>query len=402
MKYELGTLEHIIENYFNHRDKDVEQEIQRDSAIQFEKEVDRIENVFLGLLFLSISEQMRKRYIRHHQQRLQYMEEKIHQYTQTNSIWLKSVDATGNYEVIQKAVDRLLSVIETHYGTDMLMNSVAPFAFNKEMTENLISSLPDLEHKLDVLKIDRKLSGLLVKSFEQFSGRDHYHLSCYGQLHMIRQIVQDILNHEPSAGLEKMSEQNRWLIELLCSYNFNRLSFYAFCKDWIIQYFSPEEDKLYLYTRCGKFFSRLSVKKGWGWNLQRMEVTSMLADYFRDSFLAEKRRMQQEMVLSQSIEGTGKLFTNLTVEQLGLFIKLMCNSEIVKSKSVTSSVRFFARHISTVGKDSQQDISYDYLKSAYNRSSLQVIDKVDSYLQEMSSLLRQIRIAERKSFSGKP
>lgn len=398
MKYELITLEQMLSHYFIDRDMDAEQETQKEDVLQFDKEVARIENVFLSQMFFPISDMVRKRYVRHHQQRLQFMEEKIQRYVLMNANWLKVSDAKKNYDRLQQSIGRLLSVIETHYAADMLLESVAPASYNMKVTEFVKENLSGFERKMEIMKVDQRLSNLLMESLEQFVDRKHYTLSCYGQLYMIRQIVHDVLNHEPNSDLKRKKDQDRWLIELLCSHNFNRLSFYSFCKEWIVQHYSSETDKLYLFTRCGKFFSRLTIKKNFGWNLQRVNIVSMLSDYFRDSFLAEKRRIQQEIMMGKPEKDNMKLSTNLTVEQLGLFIRVLCESDVLKTKSVASVVRFFARHMSTIGKEVHQELSYDYLKNAYTKSSIPVIEKVDEFLQNMSTHIRKIKLdARRKS-----
>ena len=51
MKYELVKLENIFSSRFNDRQKDTEQEQQQREVDHFEAETQRIEDVFLGILF---------------------------------------------------------------------------------------------------------------------------------------------------------------------------------------------------------------------------------------------------------------------------------------------------------------------------------------------------------------
>ncbi|MFT3701199.1 MAG: hypothetical protein QM802_02460 [Agriterribacter sp.] len=397
MKYELVLLESIFSNQFNNREKDAEQELQRNYVLQFEAETIRIEAVFLNLLFSAVPDAARKRYIRHHQQRLQFIAEKVYRYVQLNKTWLNTVEALSGYQSVQYAIEQLLGVIEMHYGADMSMDSVAPSNYNQKVTDDIKNALPEIQQQLEVLKIDPVLAKLLLESFEQFAQRSLYRLSCYGQIYMMRDIKTELLTYRTTVTNSK--GHTKWLIEMLCGYNFNRLSFYKYCREWVIKYFDNEKDKLYLYTRCGKFFSRLSVQTSYGWNLQRITITAMLKDYFRDQFLAEKRRIEQEILLNGGATpgvASDKLAVGLTVDQLGLFIRLMHENEILKSKSIASLIRFFVHHTSTVGKDPMIEYSYDHLKNSYSRSTIQTIDKVDQYLQSMAMLLRKMKLDARK------
>lgn len=407
MKYELVKLENIFSSQFNDRQKDMQQDQQQREAGEFESEAGRIESVFLGMLFSSVSDSMRKRYIRHHQQRLQFLCEKLYRYMETNKLWLMNADALLNYQRLLNKVEHLLNVIELHFPADMLMDSIAPTQYNNNVTEEVRSGLPFMEDKLRELRIQKELFDLLTDSFELFVNRRGYQLCCYGQVNMMRDILQAILQYEPLDAIRNSNGGDKWLIELLCRYNFNRLPFYKFCRSWILKYFSGElDDRLYLYTRCGKFFSRLAVHKTYGWNLQRMPINDMVTDYFRDKFLSEKRKIQQELLSHHAENGAGfqngKLSVNLTADQLGLFIRLLNEVEMIKNSSVAGIVRFFTQHFSTVGKDPTKELSYDYLKITYGKTSIPAIEKIDTHLQSMVKLLHKIRIETRQTQKGKP
>ncbi|MFT3947190.1 MAG: hypothetical protein QM763_09475 [Agriterribacter sp.] len=401
MKYELVKLENIFSSRFNDRQKDADQEQQQKEVDQFEFETQRIEDAFLGMLFSSVSDDVRKRYIRHHQQRLQFLGEKLYRYMEANKLWLINMNALVNYQRLLHAIEHLLSVIEVHFASDMLMDSIAPTIYNHTVTEEISIGLVLVQDKLAKLRIHSELAGLVIESFELFVNRRDYQLSCYGQINMIRNILQAVLKYEPLKGVKNNKGEDKWLIELLCRQNFNRLPFYKFCRSWILKYFSGEvNDRLYLYTRCGKFFSRLAVNKTYGWNLQRMTITDMLTDYFRDKFLSEKRSIQQELLISKTEHGinsqSGKLNINLTADQLGLFMRLLNETEIIKSTSVAAIIRFFSQHFSTIGKDPMKELSYDYLRITYNKTSIPAIEKIDTQLQKMIKLLHSIRIETRK------
>lgn len=399
MQYELARLESIFAEGFANREKDTMQDMQQHCAKAFEKEVKRIESAFLEVLFSTASDAMRRRYIRHHQERLQCMEIKLQHYMQSNRIWLDNAGATGTYMALQQGTSQLLQVIETHFPADMMTESIAPKYLQERVTEEVASALPEVEDKLEQLGTDSRLKELVTDSFERFVARSGYRLSCYGQLYMMRGIGSAVLRHSPAAGNVQPGAPDRWLIELLCHHNFNRLAFYKYCREWITRYFSGESDRLYLYTRCGKFFSRLPVLSSQGWHLQRMTITAMLTDYFKDKYLSEKRRLQQEALFSSGIGGVPaeRLAVQLTAEQLGLFIRLLNESGALKSRSSASVIRFFARHVSTAGKALTQEISYDHLKNSYIKSPLPVIEKVDDLLQEMGMQLRKVRMEARRS-----
>ena len=90
---------------------------------------------------------------------------------EANKLWLINVDALVNYRRLLNAVEYLLGVIEVHFASDMLMDSIAPTIYNNTVTEEIRSGLHLMEDKLTKLRIHSDLRALLTESFELFVNR---------------------------------------------------------------------------------------------------------------------------------------------------------------------------------------------------------------------------------------
>lgn len=366
---------------------------------EIEKEIIRIEKALLSFVFTDLKEIERKQYIQHHQQRLLYLIKRINHYKHSGRS--QTLNATESYTALaEKHVQNLLHHIGVHFEEDMRINIQASSAHQLEVINTLKNKKPLLAKAFDSLGMDKGLSGILTETLDLFIHHSTNQSFNYGQLFMMRDIA-DLIFKYPDLSIERDGNETKWMVINLCMLNFNHLNFYKFCRNWIVQYYPNGDDRYYRYIRFMKFFERIPVKPGYGWNVNTTRITHMLSDYFKDAALTVKRKQREQLFIHSNSRDQGlnetKLSTTLTVDQLGLFMRLLKDTGILKANTVASLIRFCMQHISTVGKNPAQEISYEYLKSSISKTTPDTLDRVEQHLQNMSGQLRKLRLEARKS-----
>lgn len=403
MKYELSLLEEMIYiQLWGNLNGNTVTEPQAWSK-EIEREIIRVEKAIISFVFVNRKEIERKKYIQHHQMRLLYIIRRIEH--NNPSAALQTSRAIEPYSSIaEKHIQKLLSAIAIHFEEDILLNIEAPSIHQREVIDILKSKKTLMDKALHSLAIDNNLSEIIRETLDSFIHHSTTQSFTYGQLFMIRDMAALIYKYSEHP-VKKEEGLTKWMVHNLCMLNFNHLNFYKFCRGWIVQYYPNGDDHYYRFTRFVKFFERIPVKPGYGWNIHSMSITNMLGDYFKDAALAVQRKQQwQWFSYSNNRDfalNEARLLTALTVDQLGLFMRLLKDTGILKASSVVSLIRFCMQHISTVGKNPAQEISYEYLKSSISKTTPDTIDRVEQHLQNMITLLRKFRLESRRNTVSK-
>lgn len=402
MKYELSLLEEIIYMQLLGRLTGNDAADPEKWREEIKKETARIQRALLSFVFLNSSESVRKRYIQHHQQRLLYLVNVLQ--TCRNSEVVGNLNGKEyQYTFAEAQVKALLDMIVSHFEEDILLDVPAEMSQQQEIVALLKEKTILITKILPGFEIDKMLTEILTESFDvfiQYSAKKSY---TYGQLFMMRDIAALIIKRG-SSDLPRPVTDTKWMVKKLCMLNFNRLLFYKFCRNWIRLHYPDSDDKFYRYIRLTKFFKRIPVKPGYGWNIHRMNIAEMLSDYFKDIALVVKRKQQQLLHHNNNEvqeNNERKLATNLTVDQLGLFMRLIKDAGILKAGSVSSVIKFCMHHISTIGKNPREELSYEYLKSSISRTTADTVDKVEQHIQNMITQIRKTRIEARKTAAAK-
>lgn len=398
MQYELSRIENIILKLLDDKDKQ-DANILQPLIAQMKQERTQAEQKLLSVLFCNYSEAMRRRYIRYHQMHLLDITGRLHQYMLIHERRLMANDTWPLYDEALSETCHLLKTVELRFAEDIRMDIPAAYFTQQEIINELRAAVPFIDDGLELLKPDIHLCRLITNSFEFLLNADSESLT-YGQLYMMRDIGKMII-HE--AGRTKHRKYpldiTKQLIENLCRLNFNRLVFYKFCRNWVIQKMPAGKDAIYSYSRAGKFFARLKPVAGYAWNHEREPVSTMLRDNMHDLVKFKKREWKEQFFLNGNGNGrdTRKIVTTLTISQLGLIIRLFIETGIFRIKSMRELTQFMARNVVTVGKNPGDEFSDEHLKNSISKSAPDVIDKVEQILNDMLSALRKIKLANRKS-----
>lgn len=398
MQYELSLIENIILKLLDDQDNP-EADILQPLIAQIKQELKQAEQNLLSVLFCSYTDTIRRRYIRYHQMHLLDRTGRLHQYMLIHERRLMANDTWPLYDEALSETCHLLKTVELRFAEDIRMDIPAAYFTQQEIINELRAAVPFIDDGLELLKPDIHLYRLITNSFE-FLLNGNNELLTYGQLYMMRDIGKMIIRETDYAKRRKYPlDITKQLIENLCRLNFNRLVFYKFCRNWVIQKMPAGKDAIYSYSRAGKFFARLKPVAGYAWNHEREPVSIMLRDNLYDLVKFKKREWKEQFFLNGNGNGRDarKIVTTLTISQLGLIIRLFIETGIFRIKSMRELTQFMARNVVTVGKNPGDEFSDEHLKNNISKSAPDVIDKVEQILNDMLSALRKIKLANRKN-----
>jgi len=313
MHYELVTFDRLIKQKSQHRDLKKMQTWINESR----QETDRIKEVFMTELFSEKSKITIERYIQIHQKALLKLGELLEE-----SAKQVSGKIVGFYSQLIGCIEDLLHFMEDHFSEYLCLDCNMPTHLKQKAINGIAIKLPAIEQGLKELKVDEKLSDIILQPFNEFFDQESDFT--YQQVYFINGMANTIL--KLSARKKKVINSNKTLVEALYLVNFNNLAFYQYCKDQVLQIIQEKEsiiEQLYKLARQQKYFSRLKTNGALVYNSQRIDITTMLADWLQDMIMLKERELQ--VSLHQMKSGLGehgadsqKVVTNCTVPELGL------------------------------------------------------------------------------------
>lgn len=357
-----------------------------------DKEVLRIERLWWRVRFLGVDDTVRQTYIQRQQIVLLHCVD-----------WIKAIIVEDHecFEIAQFAhnkVEHLLQILFVHFRKDLKMDLLFPITQQTLMIHSFKQGLPALQQRLQQSKLQTELKATIVACFAHFIKVASFTRHTYGQVLM----MQDLIN-----WLSEARQLNTLSVFLqLCSLNCNYMGFYRLARKWFDGNSDGTIENVIRFRRLANFFKRIPVRSAYYWKKDRISLALMLAEYLEDKAdiaeLNSKFQFETAAIEPSGNKANKKLRVLLTIEQLGLVIRILKESNILGSVPTSTIIRFCIDHVLLEGKRQDNIISYEYLKSCINKSRSEVYDLVEQRLNGMLVTLRKFRIAlrQRKSKRG--
>lgn len=287
-------------------------------------------------------------------------------------------------------VEHLLQMLFVHFRKDLKMDLPFPITQQVILIYLLKQGLPALQQKLQKSRLQKEFMASIVACFIHFIKAASVTRYTYGQVLMMQELMEWL---SETRQLKTLSVFLR-----LCYFNCNYMGFYRIATKWFDSKKITIESAV-KFRRLVKFFRRMPMCGGYFWRKDRLPLVQLLADYLEDiTCVAESNiKLQIEPVPTAHTNGRAgdRLQFRLTVEQLGLVIKVMKEAHILGPLPLSHIIRFCVDHVTTEGKQQDQRISYEYLKASINKSRVEVYDLVEQRLNDMLVSLRKLRITFR-------
>lgn len=184
---------------------------------------------------------------------------------------------------------------------------------------------------------------------------------------------------------------------LLVYLNFNATSF----KNYLVKMIHSEinagasiEDKIETISFHHKEISQLSIKPGMSLSPAMPSVQLDLVTWlFTEMSHLEKKQTLGIVAPIQfkdgaDMDGEQGIYSQLTVEELGLFLKSLKETGLVKNKNMKQVARSMAKDWHTKQKE---HISWQYLYNSMSASEMNTVNSLDSKMMDVVNWLRKIR-----------
>jgi hypothetical protein len=300
--------------------------------------------------------------------------------------WLDSIgEEREDIRVGKAAIQQLLDFLLEHFEDALQKRLIIPAFQQARIVAQLKMDLPHLQKRLNEGNI--QMTNLIVDEFAFFIEGAPDSNYFYGQVLMMRNLMRYLTDSKVSSTR---------IFQQLIFLNCNGKRIYKYCKRLFLKPHLTLFEKAYFYRRLAKFFKRQPVKKGSFLEADTPRLTLQMADYFADLALDSERQLQLHENTRATISHE-RLALQLTIEQLGLYVRLFKQVGVVKPVPNAQVIRFCMKYLRTAGKASDDEISYEYLKSSIARHQEGAYNVVEKQLNEMLVELRRMRIEARKS-----
>ncbi len=195
------------------------------------------------------------------------------------------------------------------------------------------------------------------------------------------------------------------LIELLCYLNINTPLVFQHTMHRIQQ---EVEGKEYLMEqvpelgRVKRYLRLLKQKPEYRYMESRGSLVDMLEEWVSDFSKMKQLQVQssEEQVPAKDEGGFGldstKVITSLTVNELGLLIRLFVDVGVFKARNLKGLSRFMAQNVVTLKKEANDQVSSNHLYGTFYSVGDATMDSVQSILNRMGARLNKLRVEQRK------
>lgn len=199
------------------------------------------------------------------------------------------------------------------------------------------------------------------------------------------------------------------LIDRLCHINFNSLVIYEAIKQLITEKAAAKDDLIaeIEFFRCMRdHFKRLPVRSDVYYRPDGRVMARSLADWLQRQVKAKEVQhhtlfMEEEPLTEEEMVETSKIMTSLSIEELGLFVRLFIETAVfkVKRNGLTGLTRCMSKNVRTMSKGVFDEYKPETLYKYIYSISVVTLRSVQNILKRM---LKKLEIIETLIKSGKP
>ncbi|MDP1814579.1 MAG: hypothetical protein Q8K92_09050 [Leadbetterella sp.] len=169
------------------------------------------------------------------------------------------------------------------------------------------------------------------------------------------------------------------VVETLVSCNFNTGKFVLYVIEWTSGGLKDENSPVNYWANVLKLINRIPITPNMCLHKTIEPCKQLLVQSITTELFAAERMLPETNT-------TGKILTGMSVGQLAIFIRLMTDTEIIKSENINELVNFFSKIFKTTRTT---EISAESLRQKYYNIDNASINIVRSYLGEMLNHLKK-------------
>lgn len=227
----------------------------------------------------------------------------------------------------------------------------------------------------------------------------------YRQWYPLRELMEIVLRlpveeGEPQPGGMDMTDR---LTEWLYYLNINTLPVYRYAKAKMARLVDEKAfatEQLSELSRIRRYFSWLEHKPGYRYLESRGSIIQMMSGWLEE-FTRLKEKEAQESGEDSPPDDSGfgldskKVITSLTVNELGLLVRLFMETGVFRTRNRKGLARFMAQNVVTLQKEAYEEVSSNNLYGTLYSSTDATMDSVQAILNRMIVRLGKFRLEQR-------
>lgn len=269
------------------------------------------------------------------------------------------------------------------------------------------TDLPLFENQCKLLRVPEKLQVAIFRPAHIWLQAQNVLPMRYHRLHFLLEL-QSMLSEFLDMKVPSIKAIGI-LIDRLCHINFNSLVVYEAIKQLITEKAAAKDDLIaeIEFFRCMRdHFKRLPVRSDVYYKPDGRVMALSLADWLQRQVKAKEVQhhtlfMEEEPLTEEEMVETSKIMTSLSIEELGLFVRLFIETAVfkVKRNGLTGLTRCMSKNVRTMSKGVFDEYKPETLYKYIYSISLVTLRSVQNILKRM---LRKLEIIETPIKSGKP
>jgi hypothetical protein len=195
------------------------------------------------------------------------------------------------------------------------------------------------------------------------------------------------------------------LIEWLCYLNINTPMVFQHTMKRVQQEVEEKDilvEQMPELERVQRYVKLLKQKPGYRYMESRGSLVDMLDEWVSD--FSKMKHLQaktpEEQAFAKEEGGFGldstKVITSLTVNELGLLIRLFVDVGVFKARNLKGLSRFMAQNVVTLKKEANDQVSSNHLYGTFYSVGDATLDSVQNILNRMGARLNKLRVEQRK------
>lgn len=310
------------------------------------------ENIRLNLMnqiFLTAQDRELELVVERHQVSLVRLLDLIHSYQY--DLEHHSENLNTCYQVIQQQIEELLSYIETHFSRYFCKDHKVPETYLKITRAELNIARSTIKEKIEDPLLVRIVTDPLNNFFEGKIPE-----ITYRNLFYIKAFIGELTNTENFSYSAVKG--------LLVYMNYNDALFLHHCFEFYaheLQNVESKSEKLRVLHYHKKEMSRMQVRPGFSFHPDLPSVKEQLLCWLDEEIsyqsLPDDPAETPLHTKEEKETGVPKMNLSLSVEQLGLFMKVLVANRVILNNNQMDIVKFFASHFTTQRKEEISPVS---------------------------------------------
>ena len=360
------------------------------------KETARIKAAFMEVILSHERSEVIERYVQTHQTGI----------LQLSLVLQKTAGLHGSadpFPLLFSCLNNLSEFLETYAQRYLKPDAPLPPFRSGWIADAIRDQMPIIKDHLQASEVNEALADVILNLLDE--ALQYKDTLTYRQWYPLRELMDIVLNlpteegDKLPGGMDMTDRLTEWLYYL----NVNTLPVYRYAKAKMIRLVEDKAftgEQLSELGRIKRYFSWLEHKPGYRYLESRGSIIHMMSGWLEE-FTALKEKEAKEMGEGKPPDDSGfgldskKVITSLTVNELGLLLRLFMETGVFRTRNRKGLAAFMAQNVVTLQKEAHEEVSKNHLYGTIYTSTDATLDSVQAILNRMLARLNKFRLEQR-------